>query len=192
MRSARSRPLVVVSALAVAAAIGVGAPSTDVAQATVNLTTPGLYRCTVDGAGAQTLTYTVNGGMGGGYSSNATQGGRGASLSGTMNLTGAQTIYITVGSNGVNGATWPIPKETTTGQTGSSGGGYSAISLSLSGNPIVVAGGGGGGGSLIAPGGASVPSSSHGAGAGGAYSGSVGAPGGILSTAGSGGEDGGG
>lgn len=194
MRRTYARSFVLAVTMAAMSAMGLTAPSLGIANASLSLTTPGIYRCIVGGSGTQTLYYTVNGGMGGGYSSNATQGGLGASLTGTIDLTAGQTVYVTVGSNGVDGATWPIPKETSTGQTGSSGGGYSSISLSLSDDPIVVAGGGGGGGSLIAPGGAAIPGSSphgqRGAGVGGAYSGSAGAPGGILSTAGNGGEGG--
>ena len=192
------RPLALgVPAVLIAGSIGLTAPVVHAAVADVNLTAPGLYQCVVGGSGLQVLNYSVSGGMGGGYPNNAAQGGTGANLAGTMTLTGGQTVYITVGSNGVNGATWPFPGGGgDTAQTGSGGGGYSAISLGLNSNPIVIAGGGGGGGSLIAPGGSAIPGTSPhgqgGAGNGGNSQGNQGITGGIQSTSGKGGTAGGG
>lgn len=197
MPTPRSILLGTVAALVAAVSVGLSGPIASAAVGNANLTAPGLYQCVVGSSGSQVLSYAVNGGMGGGYPNNAAQGGTGASLSGTMTLTGGQTLYITVGSNGVDGATWPIPDGGgVTRQTGSSGGGYSSISLSPNANPIVVAGGGGGGGASLAPGGSAVPGSSPqgkgGAGGGGGYQGNQGMTGGIQGTSGKGGSTGGG
>lgn len=116
-------------------------------------TTPGLYECTVVGGGSggdggsevsvpPTVSFTVKGGKGGfgnqGRTPNA--GGFGASLSGSFDAPVGTTIFLTVGSNGLDAVA-----RSGGPSTGGGGGGYSAISLSRTSAPIVVAGGGGGG-----------------------------------------------
>ena len=104
---------------------------------------PGEYTCKV--SKSDTLVYVVKGGDGGawGYDDKTKecvdQGlakGVGARIKGSLNVRKNEILYITVGSPGENGCK--------TG-SGSSGGGYSSISMNnFNKTPMVVAGGGGG------------------------------------------------
>ena len=165
-------------------------------------TTPGIYQCTVVGGtepGPVRVPFTVKGGQGGtgnqGFRfGNPNPGGFGASVAGSFLAAPGTTVYLTVGSNGLDA---PVFVDDST-SAGGGGGGYSAISLGATRDPIVVAGGGGGGANYdSAPtspgagkGGNADPTSAKSGGGNGGDIRGVGEDGGTLNTGGRGGDRG--
>lgn len=136
--------------------------------------TKGLDACTVQ-PGLTHLDVKLVGGAGGAAVSGTIAGGTGATVVGTVDVTGLTLLHFTVGSNGSNG-------------TFSGGGGaYSAVSTqqNVAGTELAVAGGGGGAGTTASGGNGGI-SGATGGGAGGA-DGTVGGNGGTTSAAGNGG-----
>lgn len=135
-RAARS-VLATVGVGAVAAA-GLVAFSVPAHAATTSYNWPGSHQFTVP-AGVTTLSVVVKGANGGGgFSSTGVvnNGGQGAKLSGSVDVTAGMTVYLWVGGNGADGRS---------GSVGGGGGGYSSISRAIGARPLVVAGAGGGG-----------------------------------------------
>lgn len=165
-------------------------------------TTPGIYQCTVVGGtepGPVRIPFTVNGGKGGtgnqGFRfGTPNPGGFGASVAGSFQAAAGTTVYLTVGSNGLDA---PVFVDDST-SAGGGGGGYSAISLGVTRDPIVVAGGGGGGANYdsaptspgVGKGGDSDPTSTKSGGGNGGNIHGVGEAGGTLETGGRGGDRG--
>jgi hypothetical protein len=126
-------------------------------------------------AGIQSWTVPSNGlykidayGAEGGFSAGNVQGGLGANITGTLNLTAGQVLLILVGQQG---------------GTSNHGGGGTFITDNLN-NPIIIAGGGGGGcgaGGVdnVSKNGQITTSASNGAGAGAGIGGTAGNGGGI-------------
>ena len=156
--------------------------------------TPGFYLCAVGGSGPQPVAFTVKGARGG-QGGRGPLGGFGANISGSFEIPGGSDLYFIVGANGLAGNSAVPPGATSPASaygTGAGGGGYSAIALSLTDDPVVIAGGGGGAAWGIEGGNADPdPALSAGAGDGG-DDGDRGSAGGTLNTAGTGGDDGGG
>ena len=165
-------------------------------------TTPGIYQCTVVGGtepGPVRIPFTVKGGKGGtgnqGFRfGSPNPGGFGASIAGSFLAAAGTTVYLTVGSNGLDA---PVFVDDST-SAGGGGGGYSAISLGATRDPIVVAGGGGGGANYdsaptspgVGKGGDSDPTSTKSGGGNGGDIRGVGEAGGTLATGGRGGDRG--
>ena len=164
-------------------------------------TTPGIYQCTVvggTGSASVRIPFTVKGGQGGtgnqGFRfGTPNPGGFGASVAGSFSVLSGSTLYLTVGSNGLDAPVFDDSRSAAGG-----GGGYSAISLGLTSDPVVVAGGGGGGANYdsaptspgVGKGGNADPTSAKSGGGDGGNIHGVGEAGGTLATGGRGGDRG--